>query len=154
MARPPLTRLRLLAAVVVMASAACSSGEFRVIATDTDPRLLVMENGSPGEDAQAVGQLRYLDEPQCFVLEFQGIRYAAVWPEGTKPIKMDNGVVGVDVPGVGDIIEGTWLLGRGGYHSDGEPWNLPTVRAQCLSSHGEYAFIEDITRSGTEPITP
>ncbi len=119
-----------------------------------------MENGSIGTDAQIVGQLNYLDQQQCFILESaesvaspagERLRYAAVWPDGTKPINRSD-AIGVDVPGVGEIVEGTWLLGGGGYYSDGEPYDLPDLAPVCLSAYGEYAFVERITETSTEEI--
>lgn len=62
-----------------------------------------MKNRSGGDDALVFGQLAYLDEVQCFVLDWEaGVgngaqHFAVVWPEATEPIRRDNGEVGVDV---------------------------------------------------------
>lgn len=124
-----------------------------VALTDDPPRLLIYTpDGSGGGDAQAVGQLDYLPEPDCFLLDAFGddtSRLAVAWPPGTTARAAAGGVV-VTVPGFGGIRVGDWLLGGGFYPSPES--GLPDVPDGCSPSEVEFAVLYDVTQSGPEPL--
>lgn len=151
-----------MAAVVAatLGVAACSSG---ITATDTDPQLLT--GGAPGSggDALIIGELRYIEGAQCFVLENeipatgddeepQIDRNVVVWPQGTQPVGGDGVSPGVEVPGYGAIIAGEWIKAGGDYVSPGESdTDLPDVSAECSSSPAaEFVVIDRIAESGSQ----
>jgi hypothetical protein len=131
-------------------------------ATGAAPRVLVGGIEGGGSDAEIIGVVRYLSEPECFVLgsvmgvdgdgEEVQIRYALVWPTGAEPLAGD--VAGVDVPGFGPVRDGDELGATGGYVSQdsatgggGVLEEIPEVDEECLSSSGELAVVERIRSS-------
>lgn len=53
-----------------------------------------------------------------------------------------------------EVIEGDWIYAAGGYHVPSEVLDLPEVPEECLSSYGEYVFIERDIEVSTDPIAP
>jgi hypothetical protein len=131
-------------ALALVCAAGCGNGdEF-----SADPPLLV--HRLEGEmDAEVSGYLGYMSRPHCFILASRadggGERYPVVWPSGTRLAHDHDEVVGVEVPGFGDITVGDWVSGGGGYlERAGIHADLPEVSPECLGDYAEYAVLDRI----------
>lgn len=121
--------------------------------TQSTPRVLIATLESRGGgDALVIGQLEYLRDQGCFVLDGFGddtSRVALAWPPGTTASAEGDTAV-VTVPGFGQIRPDDWLRGGGFYDSpDGD---LPPMPAECSPSDVEFAVLYDVTEAGAEPL--
>ncbi len=119
------------ALVVTLASATgcnvwttSTEGVDRVIYTSDDPRIAVHDLGDGGMDALLTGTLWYDPESRCLFVRQDGhddreVLVGVVWPRGTRPVIVHDGVRGVDVPRVGLIRTGDRVDFAGGYVSSG-----------------------------------
>lgn len=132
-------------------ASAPTPGEFTV--TQTSPTVVVATpDGSGGGDAQVIGQLEYLAEPDCFVLDGFGddrSRVALAWPPGTTA-SLAGQIAVVAVLNFGEVRSGDWLLGAG-YYNDPHR-GLPSLPAACSPSDTEFAVLYDVTEAGPEPL--
>ncbi|MGW0502116.1 hypothetical protein [Micromonospora sp. NPDC003241] len=86
----------------------------------------------------------------CLILRDEtGPGAVAVWPPGTTIL--DDGRVGVHVPGVGAIVVGDRVEGSGGHFEaprteDEPPGHLPPMPAECGAAGAPISVLQDVTR--------
>lgn len=138
--------LRLLLPVLVVAG--CASTGFRL--EGQDPIILV-HGSSISMKAEFFGTLAFDAKSRCLRLRSvsgAGTEATPVWPDGTEPL-LAGGRRGVDVPGVGTIMEGDRFRAGGG----GSTWRTnppPGVKIpdDCLppGTDGTVFIIGEVQR--------
>ena len=93
--------------------AACGGAEEagRAHAIGTDPRVYV-STVDGGHQAEISGRVIYEATSRCLLLD-TGSATGVIWPIGSTPVNQ-NGKRGVNVPGVGPILEGEAIRAAGG----------------------------------------
>ncbi|WP_386196249.1 hypothetical protein [Streptosporangium jomthongense] len=91
----------------------CSSSGLSIEGKDP---LAIVHRSSISMTAIIMGTLRYDAESKCLRLVMPGPgdpQATPVWPDGTQPV-IDGKRRGVDVPGMGPVLEGDKITGGGG----------------------------------------
>ncbi len=145
-----------LSSLMIVTLAACGGGvssEWRSTDQSKPPAVIVTHPPTNGSDeAEVNGRVRYLRTPGCFVL-VQGrgeerVRFLIVWPHGSA-VRDERGQLVVDVPGFGDVPEGSSIEAGGGYSKDYARLSLPRPPDGCVEpDHREFVYpqgIESVT---------
>jgi hypothetical protein len=133
----PLVTALLISAALLTATACGDRKDIEMVGDD--PRVFVQTSKLQAyPDMSHGGTLEYSPADKCLYFRTGQGRVAVVWPPGTRPV-LEDGVRGVDVPGVGVILEGV-AVGTGGiqltYGDDEDPWaaqvNDLEIVTECL----------------------
>lgn len=104
------------AIVLILASCQNNEGQTKYKVIVANPIIMTHDMTDAGMDMAISGTLTYQEENQCMYIteETDGNTLLAIWPKGTVPM-MDNNQYGVNVKGIGPILEGEAIeLGGGG----------------------------------------
>ena len=95
--------------------------------------------------APVEGTLRYHEDDDCFLLEWNGVAYPVVWPAGTTAESSGPTVVS----SAGDRIAlGQYVVGDGGYLDVAGAWGIPTA---CVPATREVAVFNANSTLTIEP---
>lgn len=104
------------AIVLILASCQNNEGQTKYKVIVANPIIMTHDMTDAGMDMAISGTLTYQEENQCMYITeaTDGNTLLAIWPKGTVPM-MDHNQYGVNVKGIGPILEGEAIeLGGGG----------------------------------------
>lgn len=97
----------------------CPSDQTCHVVVGVDPAIVVYQGPFYSNLMPLTARLEWVESESCLVVHRQDIpanrfrTFFPVWPEGTKPVRAKDGRRGIEVPKVGQILEGT-LFQAGG----------------------------------------
>lgn len=138
------------ALVYLLIAVGCQGGD-DVVVIGGDP-LIVVHNFSGGHAVLFTGKVEYDSRSKCILLRGRGMitgkewRTVPVWPAGTSPM-VDRGRRGVDVRGLGAVLEGE-TISIGGSRVGAEEFRPEIdVPAECRR-HGFTVITPDMVSRG------